>query len=116
MSQIRFNASLEHLRPTVTSGGELSYASLGLISGSVWESRQKLNVGNQGELRTTLAQGFFPAGTDLQRRDQVRLPGTIVGTTVSGGQHFEVLQVTPGKDCDGAQDHVGARLRDLSGA
>jgi hypothetical protein len=50
------------------------------------------------------ARGWFPSGTDVQRRDRVRR---------STGQKYEVVRVVDGVNDRGVEDHIGVWLLDI---
>lgn len=103
MSGIRFSKTGTIYRPTINSAGQRIVPDSGTSTRlALWRRKLQVVVGGTGEVRQVDAVAFFPAGTDIQRRDRV---------TVSG-ESFLVMEVIPAEDDLGTQDHIGAQLRE----
>jgi hypothetical protein len=91
-------------RPTVSALGDLVSGSETSARASIWDHEIKTIIGSTGELFTVTARGWFPSGTDVQRRDRVRR---------STGQKYEVVRVVDGVNDRGVEDHIGVWLLDI---
>lgn len=107
----RFFQTVEIRRPTVQPTGDLVAGSaISTVKAAIWQKRTKDILAQQGELFTANAASWYPAGTDIRVRDQVKVTvGQLLGSV------FEVIRVVPGYDDRGREDHVGADLRSIDG-
>jgi hypothetical protein len=104
---MRFPQVVTLSRPEIASNGDVVATSGTQVRAAIWMRRKKSVLTEIGEAMEVVAQGFFPRGTDVQRRDRVELASGQAG----GPQLFEVLTVIPGFDDRGVSDHVGVELK-----
>ncbi len=108
MTSIRLRKNGTLRRPTINAAsGQLVVPSSGTaVKLAFWSRKLLAVVGNTGEIKSTDAVGFLPAGTDVERRDQLTVNGRV----------YEVLQVIPADDDRGRLDHIGVQLQDIGKA
>lgn len=105
MSNIRLRKTGILRRPAVSSTtGQLSVSGSGTtLKVAFWTRKLLAVVGPTGDINSTDATGFLPAGTDVERRDQLTVNGRV----------YEVLQVISADDDRGKVDHIGVQLQDI---
>jgi hypothetical protein len=105
----RFSKSVEIHRPTIGADGRLVFSGTpaSTVSGAIFQRRLKVTVA-EGESYQITATAFLPAGTDLRRRDHLK----IVAPAAVSGQRFLVVNLPSAIDDYGVENHVGAELQD----
>lgn len=110
-SSLRFPQQVALKRPTIDRHGDVTLpAGTSGVRAGIYPRRRKAVLGGTGEVFEVTAVGFFPAGTDVQRRDRVVLASGEVG----GPHTFEVVTVVPAFTDLARTDHVAVELRDAA--
>ncbi len=105
----RLIQDVEVLRPTIDPKGDAVVPVSGtVVRGTVWTRRAKPIAAGTGEVLEVTGIGFLASGTDVQRRDRLRLASGQTG----GPALFQVAHVVRAYDDRGRESHVGVELQD----
>jgi glycerol kinase len=90
-------------RPTLNERNQLiAGETTTSIKCAFFDRKMQALISTTGEVNSTDALAFVPAGTDVERRDQM----------VVSAVTYIVLKVIPGRSDRGVVDHIGLQLQE----